>query len=171
MAFTSYPAAGEDLTASTLQALIKELRPVFVRKASDETVNNSSTLQNDDELLAAVEANAVYHFKLRLTVNSGTTPDIKVGFTYPTSTTLTYDIMEGETPSGAAANVLTGPYTQADAAVAFSTTGSDQPCWIEGLIVVSSTPGTFQVQWAQFAATASNTIVRAGSYLILRRVS
>lgn len=170
MSFTSYPAAGEDLTATTLQALISELRPVFVRKSADETVNNSSTLQNDDELLAAVVANATYHFKLRFAVNSGTTPDFKVGFTYPTSTTLTYDIVEGETP-GTAANVMSGPYTQADAAVAFSTTGSDQPCWIEGLIVVSSTPGTFQVQWAQFAATASNTIVRAGSYLILRRVS
>lgn len=170
MSFASYPTSGSRLTAATLQGLVSELRPVFVRKTSDETVNNSSTMQNDDELLAAVVADTVYHFRLRVVVNSGTTPDIKFGFTYPSGTTLTYDITEGETPASAAA-VVSGPYTQADAAVAFSTTGSDQPCYIEGLIVVSSTAGTFQVQWAQFAANASNTVVRTGSYLHLRKVA
>lgn len=171
MAFTSLPAAGATLSASTLSALITELRPVYARKTADETINSSATLQNDDALSLSMVANAVYEFRLRATVNSGTTPDIKVGFTYPTGTTLTYDIFEGETPSGAASAVITGPYTEATASIAFSTTGSDQPCHVAGLISVASTAGTFQVQWAQNTSDAGSTIVRAGSYLSLRRVS
>lgn len=145
------------------------LQPIFARKAVDETIISSATLQNDDVLLAAVAANAIYEFRLRAIINSGTTPDFKMGWTFPSGLTMTYDLFEGES-LGAVANVIQGPYIQTDVPPV-STTGSDQPWIAEGLVIVSSTAGTLQWQWAQNTLTASNTIVRAGSYLRLRRVA
>lgn len=169
MAFTTLPGAGVTLTASTLSALVTELRPSFVRKGADETVNNSAALQNDDALSLAVVADAVYRMWLRLIVNSGTTPDIKQGFTYPTGTTMTTEFFTGSTPD-TAASVLQGPGTEATVA-AFSCVAADQIIRVEGLVTVSSTAGTLQVQWAQNTATVSNTVVKAGSFLHLHRVS
>lgn len=145
------------------------LQPLFARKTSDETIISNASLQNDDVLFLAVAASAVYEFRLRAIINSGTTPDFKMGWTFPAGLTMTYDLFEGES-LGAVANVIQGPYIQTDVPPV-STTGSDQPWIAEGLVIVSSTAGTLQWQWAQNTLTASNTIVRAGSYLRLRRVA
>lgn len=158
-------AAGEKILADH----INRLAPIFTRKTADETIISSAALQNDDVLLASVEANATYEFRLRVVINSGTTPDFKMGWTFPTGLTMAYDLLEGET-LGTAANVVQGPYIQTDVPPV-STSGSDQPWIAEGLVIVSSTAGTLQWQWAQNTSTASNTIVRAGSYLRLTRVS
>ena len=96
MAFTTIPGAGARLDASTLYALINELRPLFVRKTSDETVNNSTTLQNDDQLALAVEANATYWLSMRLIMSSGTTPDFKMLFTFPSGLTMKLHNVERE---------------------------------------------------------------------------
>lgn len=145
------------------------LQPIFARKTVDETIIASATLQNDDVLLVAVAASATYEFRLRAVINSGTTPDFKMGWTFPSGLTMTYDLLEGET-LGTAANVIQGPYIQTDVPP-ISTTGSDQPWIAEGLVIVDSTAGNLQWQWAQNTSTASNTIVRAGSYLRLRRLA
>jgi hypothetical protein len=158
-------AAGEKILADHINRLV----PIFVRKTSDETIASNATLQNDDVLLAAVVASAVYEFRLRAVINSGTTPDFKMGWTFPSGLTMTYDLFEGET-AGTAANVIQGPYVQTDVPP-ISTTGNDQPWIAHGLVIVSSTAGTLQWQWAQNTSTASNTIVRAGSYLLLRRLT
>lgn len=165
--WTTKPVRSEDL--DSMGDAIRELRPLFARKTSDETVNNSTTLQNDNSLLVSVVADAIYEFRLRLTVNSGTTPDFKMGWTFPTGLTMTYDLFEGET-LGTATNVVQGPTIQTDVPL-INTTGADQPWIAEGLVIVDSTAGTLQLQWAQNTANASDTIVRAGSYLRLLRMS
>jgi hypothetical protein len=169
MAFTAYPAAGDDLTAATLQSLISELRPIFVRKVSDETVNNSAVLQNDDELVAAVVANATYEVFLRLIVNSGTTPDFKYTFTAPSGATGSAQLYTGSNPDTAASS-LQGP-ASITATGAASGVGADQVILVQGILIVSSTSGNLQFQWAQNTANASNSSVKANSYLLLRRVA
>jgi len=169
MAFTAYPAAGEDLTAATLQSLISELRPIFVRKASDETVNNTATLQNDDELVAAVLANATYEVFLRLIVNSGTTPDFKYAFTVPASATGSAQLYTGSNPDTAASS-LQGP-ASITATGAASGVGADQVIIVQGILIVAATPGNLQFQWAQNTATVANSSVKANSYLKLQRVA
>lgn len=158
-------AAGEKILADH----INRLAPIFARKTANETINNVGALQNDDVLFVSVEANAVYEFKLRAIINSGTTPDFKMGWTFPTGLTMSYDLFEGES-LGAVANVIQGPYVQTDVPP-ISTTGSDQPWIAEGLVIVGSTAGTLQWQWCQNTANASDTIVKAGSYLRLNRMS
>lgn len=153
----------EELTAAHLNAHL----PLFVRKTSDETVNNA-TLQDDSQLTLAMEASTVYEMRLRAIVNSGTTPDIKFGWTYPAGTTMSVHIFEGTSPTSAA-TVLQGPFIQTDT-LAFSTTGSDQIIIVEGLVIVSTTAGNLVTRWAQNAATGSDTTVKTNSYLRLTPV-
>jgi hypothetical protein len=49
--------------------------------------------------------------------------------------------------------------------------GADQVILVQGILIVSSTSGNLQFQWAQNTANASNSSVKANSYLLLRRVA
>jgi hypothetical protein len=58
------------------------------RKTANETVNNSSVLQNDDVLLVPVEANVVYLAHLHMLYLSQVAAAFKYGFTFPAGATL-----------------------------------------------------------------------------------
>lgn len=139
---------------------------IIARKTADETVNNSSAFQNDDVLLASVVANAVYLARLHIMYNSGTTPDFKYQFTVPAGTTLPAWSFIGTTGAAVSFNAASSGGVSG-----LGGTGADQPVDSWGVIITSGTAGTVQVQWAQDVANASNTIVRAGSYLELIRIA
>lgn len=164
MAFTTLPGAGSRLYASTLSSLITELRPVTVRKTANETVNNSTTLQNDDELAIAVEANLTYDFDCELIYNSGATPDLKFGWTYPSGLTMFYAVY------AAGGGTFLG-YNEIETSVpAVDGAGAAVGVLLKGTVFVSATAGTLQLQWAQQTLNASNTIVQTGSYIRLKRI-
>lgn len=166
MAFTTIPSSGAKLRASVLSALVTEIRPLMARKTIDETIISSSTLQNDDELFLVVAANCVYRIAARINYNSGTTPDFKMAFTYPSGLTMKYAANQVPAAGSAFAEFESIETTIQLAEGA----GADRALLIEGIVIVT-TGGTLQIQWAQNTLTASNTIVRAGSYMELRRVS
>lgn len=167
MAFTSIPAAGSKLRGSVLSALITEVRPVTARKTANETVNNSAALQNDNELFVAAEAGATYDFTLFGMYTSGTTPDLKVGWTVPSGTTMRWGASYYDTASALA---LTSNLTESSTLACGGTT-FNQSFIATGVIVVGSTAGLVQMQWAQNTANASDTILYVGSYLELRRTA
>lgn len=167
MALTTIPPAGSKLRASTLSALITEVRPVAARKTANETVNNSATLQNDDHLVVAVAANATYDFTMVLHYTSGTTPDLKIGWTVPSGTTMAWTAAYYD-PSLSLG--MTSNLTQTTV-LALGGSTFNQSTYIHGVIITSSTAGNVQLQWAQNSATGSDTIIYAGSYIDLRRLS
>ena len=129
-------------------------------KIADETVNNSSTIQDDDELFAALNANKVYHMMIMICWNSGTTPDFK------------YQI---SIPSGATADRSDGTWNQISS-VAQDWTAIQAPggqgstvLWTEthGRIETGGTAGNVTFQWAQNVANASDTKVRIGSMMLI----
>jgi hypothetical protein len=138
---------------------------IQVRKLVDETVNNSATLQNDDVLLASVAANQAYEFELFLLYNSGTTPDFKFGWTFPSGLVMAYAVF------AAGGGTFLG-YGQTQATVpVIDGAGSQIGALCKGSISGTYSAGTLQLQWAQGAANASNTILMAGSYLRLKPVA
>lgn len=167
MALTTIPAAGSKLRGGTLNSLITEVRGVYARKTADETVNNSTTLQNDDHLLVSVAANAVYDFKLILHYNSGTTPDLKVGWSVPSGTTMVWGGYIADT-TGAVTSVAALTQTSVQA---IGGSGSNIYQFFSGVVVTSTTAGTLQLQWAQNTLTASDSKILAGSELTLIRTS
>jgi len=61
-------------------------------KTKDETLNNYNTLQNDDELLAALDANKVYSWEARIfTTADSSTPDIRWAMDVPAGATIRYN--------------------------------------------------------------------------------
>lgn len=146
---------------SYLTTQVELLTPIVVRKTLDESISATTTFQDDNELFATVEANSVYRVHLHLQTSSGTTPDFKYQFTKPASAT---------TPSWNALYFTTAAaLTASISGDALSTGGfgADLPIEAWGVLITSSTAGTFRLQWAQNTSDAGSTIVRAGSSLEL----
>lgn len=141
--------------------------PVIVRKSSDEVVNNSNVLQNDDELVLAIAANKTWYFRFVLNFLSGTTPNIKFAITVPTGATLRAQMRYWhETQVAYAVAYLLTSGSSAQATGRGVTDGSSN-CYvvIEGTVANGANAGNIQLQWAQSTADASNTTVKANSLL------
>ena len=134
---------------------------VAIMKASDETVNNSTTLQNDNDFLFTVAANDKWAVEMTLYLSTGATPDWKANWTKPASTTITHTLAYNT--SGTFQDWRT-----TDLVVASSGSTLEQ-VHVYALVLVAGTAGTVQFQWAQNTLDVSNTIVKAGSYMIATR--
>jgi hypothetical protein len=168
-------SAGQTLTAANLIAIL----PIPVIKGADESVTNAgtgTTLQNDNELLAAVTANTNYKIDLVLLVveAAGTGIDIKVAWTQPAGCVLDLGpVAPHASWVSAAALEVEWAAWQAEtgtttASKSFGSTNSATFAYhFRGTLRVGSTAGTFQLQWAQVNGSASALTVKAGSSLIL----
>lgn len=150
------------ITAAQLEAIV----PRIADRTSTQTVNGSSALVSDSQLFLAVAASTRYRLRGRILYNSNSTANFKFAFTFPTSTTLSFTV----TGTAAGGSVL-ATFDQTDGTVsALAGAGADDSAFIDGIVTVSSTPGTLQVQWAQNTSNASNTQVKAGSYIELQQI-
>lgn len=156
-------AAGDLPTAGELNDGV----PRIVYKSVDETIISNSTMQNDDELLLTVAASTKYEFELYMAYNSGTTPDLKIGWTLPTGATNLWHVDYFDTAAAAQKGQSSTVPTTGFAVGGF---GSDLYAVFAGTLNISTTAGTMQVQWAQNTLTASNSTVRAGSFLRLQKI-
>lgn len=139
---------------------------VVARKTVDEAVNANTTLQNDDALAWAVAASGIYDLDLSLVSNSGTTPDIKWGWTFPASLTMTWQTITTDATSTV---VTSGGFIQTTVVATGGTAGEAHTVF-RGVVTNSTNAGTLQLQWAQNTSNATNTTVRAGSYGTLTRI-
>ena len=140
--------------------------PKIVLKAADETVNNSDVLQNDDELLFAIAANEVWGFTFVIAWNSGTTPDIKFALAVPALATFAAAISGGD---GAGNDVRSMQVS--GTALSLEGSAAEMAATIIGRVVNGANAGNLQLQWAQTTANASDTIVRANSYIIAHKLA
>lgn len=134
----------------------------IIRKTSDETVNNSTTLQNDDILFWSVGANDVWVFTLYIRGDSSAIADLKVGWSVPASTVMSWKDVNTAEAAAELTAASTDVFDGQGAGTAFTAV-------IQGVMVVSTTAGTAQLQWAQNTAEASNTKLLTNSYLLLYR--
>lgn len=170
MAFTSIPGVGK-LRSSILSALFTEVRPVAVRKTTDETVSNSTALQNDDELVVAVSASATYWVDFFILYQAGTTADYKWALTFPAGSTMSIITRQWSTAL-AWTEALSDAYTSGGAVAAGGNgIGTNIGIVGVGILVVSTTAGNLQYQWAQNSAVVENTVTKAGSGLKLTRMA
>lgn len=133
-----------------------------VYKASDETVNDSATLQDDDDLVFSIAANEVWAFQCYFIYTSGTTPDIKIGFTAPSGATGYWTRL---------ANTVANTDFSTPATESLPASGGSDARFLVGVIINSSTAGSLQLVWAQDTQDASDTKVLAGSWLIASQLA
>lgn len=136
---------------------------IFARKPTNETVANSNTLQDDDDLGAPVGANTVYAVKAWLHWQGPGTPGpgIRAGWSAPAGAALDWGD-DGDS------NEL-----YLSLASVASRAGTLQQRWLAltGLLVVGGTAGDLRLRWAQNTASATATTVYANSWLRLQKVS
>ena len=149
------------------------LRNVITRKAADETVNNSATLQNDDHFSLTVASGETWYVRLKLYMTgSAGGQGLRMAFTFP-ATSLA---QAGRHLTGTVA----GAATFAQLAPAALTTGTsfvnDGAGYTSGAYEITAfftftAGGTLQYQWAQDTANASDTKVLVGSIMQSWRIS
>lgn len=130
-------------------------------KNSDEVVNNSSTLQNDDDLSFSVSANTVYAFDAFLVFESHGSADIKFDISLPSGD---YRLRYSQGGSGGGWAGDFSVTSQWDYATG---TGTIRVIHIVGTLNIGGSAGTVNLQWAQKAAHASDTTIYAGSWMRL----
>lgn len=137
---------------------------ILVIKATDETVNNSTVLQNDDHLVFAVEANSIYIIEMALTTLSDTTaPDIDFIFAKPAGGIIR-SLQAFVTPPGY--HSLGRADTELSSISAAST-----PTYVYFKLVYwgGENAGNIQFQWAQHVATVEDTKILENSFLVAKR--
>lgn len=159
-----------------LQSIVEEARPAgtgirrtdFIRKTTAQTINNSSTLQNDDQLFAPLAANERVVFFATIRHVGNATADIKFTFTGPSGSSGSHVfpnayIDTGDTLGTPLPQGFTGTSSVAGASGA-------RVQLIIGLATTGATAGNLQFQWAQNTATAVDTTVQVDSSLLIWRI-
>lgn len=129
-------------------------------KSSDETINNSTTFQNDDAVLFAIGSNEVWRFYTEIYWNSGATPDLKFQWSLPSGATMYWtDFFNGNTVNTeASTEVMTGA-------------GAIRVIYYTGVVFNSTNAGNVNLQWAQNTQDPTDSKVLAGSYIIATRLA
>src|SRR5262245_50768918 len=162
---------GEVLTADDVDIYL--VNTIAAIKSATESVTSSTTLQNDDELVLALAANSTYEIRSLLKIDGSTAGDIKVGFTGPSGSTplLFLDGLGiGATDGSGRVQFVIDSFASNGS---FGTTGvgDTRGLMVHGLVVIGSTAGNLQLQWAQGTSSAFATRVFANSFMWARRIS
>lgn len=139
-----------------------------VVKANDDTVNNSATLQDDSELLTALEANSTYVIDVGLLHTTSFAASIKFSFSVPSGSVLARMRSTIGNSSGAVTDLSITDAgsmdTEGFGAAEITLTR------MYARVETGATAGNFVIQFAQVNAEVSNTILQAGSHLVVWKV-
>ncbi len=131
-----------------------------VVKKVDETVNNSNTLQADDELLFAASANKTYGLTLIFFCISSNAASFKYNLSLPAGATGDRNNTGSPSATGSVSDDVTNT----------EIVGSNSFIKIAAIycrIIMGGTAGNVVMQWAQSIAEVSDTKVLQGSYLVV----
>lgn len=141
----------------------------WVRKSGNESLNSSTTLQDDDQLTLAVEANAKYRVLLALHVVATQAIDCKISWSGPSGAVLHWSTQSphvGMTNSQST-TVSVNYFSSLSDAADLGTDSVANIYYIYGLLATSTTPGSLTLRWCQTTSSFTNLTVNADSYLHL----
>lgn len=159
---TSIGTGGVTFPDASVQAAAAARR--MVPKTADETVNNSTVLQNDDHLLLAMGANEIWVCRLVIIYNSSAVADIKGICTLPVGATSPGGVLWRNSGGYAWASNPALTEWAAD-----GTAANVIVIW-HFVVINAGNAGNIQFQWAQNTGEATDTKVLAGSCLIADKI-
>lgn len=172
MAFT----AGQKLRVSDLAGASTVIGGGAVFMGADVTANNTTTFTDATGLSVPVVAGATYKLSGWLRYTCTSTPDLKIQPSSPSGTSGNWSLIGwGRDVSPAidagAGAAFAGADIGTSLTVAGDSTGTlSMVALVHGLFIVT-TAGTFKLRMAQRTANASNTILRAGSWINVERMA
>lgn len=132
-----------------------------VVKKVDETVNNSSTLQDDDELFVLLSPNKVYFIILAIFGSGNSTADFKYAISLPTDAT--GKGLEGKFENTAPFDVSVDITSSRNMGI----TGSESSFILYARVTVLGNGGLLNVQWTQQLQTVGDTKCLKGASLLV----
>jgi hypothetical protein len=145
----------------------------YVEKAAPTTRVSTTTLTADPDLQLHLDANKTYRMELVAPFTSATAAGFKISFFVPAGTVFT-----GYTLTTIANLVSIFVYSSANLLITANIpmantqgSGIDDLVAVSGIIDTAGTAGNIGYQWCQNTSNAGNTTVRAGSSMLIRRVS
>lgn len=151
----------------------------FVRKTSDESLNNSATLQADNELTFPVAASEEWEFEFNVVYLGNTTGDFRCGLKFPTSPTeISYFIdgiissLANDGGSGVSGDRgITHAIADAVSGAILGAGTNKSVARLHGFVRNGSNAGSVTLWWAQGTSDGTNTTVKAGSWVRAFRVA
>jgi hypothetical protein len=148
----------------------------YVLKTADESVTSSAVLQNDDHLLWTIPQAGTYIVDCHLFAISAANAagDITLGFSFPTGTFHFY--AQGADATLASGSVQTGRWlgnlsaTSGTTSVDMGLSATQLAIKVHGILIATAS-GTLRLMWAQMAANASASTIKAGSHMLVRQVA
>lgn len=151
-------------------AAVRGIAPLSAYKAQTQGVAQATSFVNDNDLLLALAAGAVYYFSCVLGYNGDVSGngDIDLAWALPGGAATGYALYSNK--GGAATNGFWG--TGASISLNTGGTGTTYCAVMQGTVAMAGTPGILQLQWKQNTANAGTpTNVVAGSELLAWQVA
>lgn len=143
-------------------------------RSTDSTPRTNNTMTADDQLvIAGCVANAVYIFEGWVNWScASAVPDIKFDFTGPTGATMPARnfMAQTTTASTAIGSVDTGVGTTLGGDDVRGTINGQLSGLYNGTLFMSSTAGSFTLNWAQNTTDANGVTLKQGSWIKLTRI-
>lgn len=171
---TDYYLKTTGTTGETGWATIPSMTPytTLVRLTADETAyNNNATLTQVTGFNFTASASKKYRVHGLIIVSQGTaTPNFKFAFDTPGAGVATVNVFANNSNEGAGAQ-RTAIATADNTGVTISEPSGTNYVSITGFIVTGASSGTIAFYGAQGTATATNTQIKAGSFLFYEEVN
>lgn len=144
--------------------------PLVIIKPGDTARNSTTSMSNDPDIVLALAGSSTYHIKgvIFYSGPSAGSSDFKWTFTIPTGATGQY-YGAHQNLSGQFAGAFQSNWTDTDTANT-NGVGTIMCLEIQGILVTSGS-GNFRLQWAQNTSNATNTYVKAQSFLTAQRIA
>lgn len=163
--------AGQRVTAD----LLAQMTPTFAVKTATTTRSATTTITNDPDLTFTLTASTRYLVQGLLLFSADPAGDFKMGWTAPTGATFQWSMIGQPTSASAGSgSVITDgqDLTSNNFGLGGVTDNTKtMTAQLRGYLVLSTTPGTFALQWAQSVSSANATKLLAGTYLSLTRIA
>jgi hypothetical protein len=134
------------------------------KKPVDQSITNSTTLTNDNDLFVPINANDSMVIEGYLHVFTGSsTPQLQMAFTIPAGATMDIGNYTDNVNGGAQETFILN--TSGTSTGAMTILAGDIPVHFWGVIITGGTAGNIQLQWAQGVSSGTATTLKAKSYM------
>jgi hypothetical protein len=176
-------APGETLTAAKMQAITNKiyeldqyLVPRYIKKASNESVNNTTTVQDDNDFSISFSSAQTGVYEIEANIATAGNADVGLRLVWA----VTGGVSQKTKRHRIGSAELT-PYDTRDAQVTlydvnlstesvYSTNPTYEGCIRERFLINVASSGTLKMRWAQWTARVSDLFIYDNSYMKITKM-
>ncbi|OQR64785.1 hypothetical protein B6E66_07445 [Streptomyces maremycinicus] len=161
--------AGDFLDADLMMSML----PLDARKTVSTSRASNIVVAADPELVLTVAANAEYRIEFYFRISGDPAADMDIKFTVPSGATGSYTVtgrLAGTSTADSDARTSTRIAFGVETQFSTPSTAAAQANHGAGRLI-TTTGGTFSIDWAQTVSNATASVMEADSWISLRRIA